>query len=281
MPICGAFGSLKNGQGKPSLIHALRHFLAFGEALVDRFGAWVGDVARKDVDQIEDPLFNRMRDDPSGAMILSAHIGSIDIVRALASRHQKRPLNVVLHTEHAEKFGKAVARFAPNSKVRLISAADFNMGTAMSLSEAVERGEWVVFMADRTPINSGGRTISVDFLGAPAAWPLGPFSLVRALKCPTYVLLCYRRQNRRVVRFAKLADKADLENMDRKSIIPTLIAKYVRILENILTEVPYQWFNFYDFWAAGPEASKEPKRAWGELSGGFCWGYDCIGACAA
>lgn len=240
--------------GKPNLWHSLRHFMAFGVALVDRFGAWVGDVDRQDIEHVDDPLFNAMRDDPRGALILSAHVGSVDVIRAIASRHQKRVVNVVMHVAHAAQFNRAVARFAPHSRVKLISAADFDMATAMSLSEAIGRGEWVVFMADRTPVKGAGRTITADFLGAPARWPAGPFVFARSVKCPTYVMVCYAKDGRRQVSFSQLADTAFFTSNDRRQVPKMLVESFVGILEAILGDAPYQWFNFYDFWAEG-EAS--------------------------
>ena len=36
------------------------------------------------------------------------------------------------------------------------------------------------------------------------------------------------------------------ENRDK--MIYTAMERYVGILEQIVKEQPYQWFNFYDFW---------------------------------
>jgi predicted LPLAT superfamily acyltransferase len=180
--------AFSRGPGRPGLWHALQHFFAFGESLVDRFGAWIGQVQRANIDAIDGEAFDAMREDARGSLILSAHVGATEIVRAIASRDQKRPVSVVIHSPHAAGYNQLIQRFAPKSQVSLIQAADFGVSAAMAISAAIERGEWVVMMADRMPVRPDGRSITVSLLGAPAQLPQGPFVMAAALRCPIYTL---------------------------------------------------------------------------------------------
>src|SRR5262249_51941224 len=149
-----------NGQRpRPGLREALIHFLTFGAAVVDKFGAWIGDTGRSDVEGIDSPLFRAMRSDSRGALLLSAHVGSTDVIRAIVPRDRKRPVNVIVHTGNAEKYNRLIRRFAPESQIRLIEATSFGMATAMHLSAAIERGELVVMMADRVSVRHGERAV--------------------------------------------------------------------------------------------------------------------------
>src|SRR5215468_8803808 len=42
---------------RPGRWQALVHFLTFGAAVVDKFGAWIGETRRTDVDGIDSSLF--------------------------------------------------------------------------------------------------------------------------------------------------------------------------------------------------------------------------------
>jgi predicted LPLAT superfamily acyltransferase len=174
-------------------VHRLRHFFAFGESLVDKFAAWIGHLDPDNVEAMGGAGFEAMRRDPRGALILSAHVGTTEIIRAFASRYERRRVNVVLHTKNARRYNAMIARFAPNSQVALIEAGGFGVATAMELSEATGRGEWVVMMGDRMPVSANARAVKVDFLGAPAALPQGPFVLAAALRCPIYLSLAPER----------------------------------------------------------------------------------------
>ncbi|HRK63102.1 MAG TPA: hypothetical protein PLN53_01845 [Terricaulis sp.] len=238
-------------QRRPGLWHALRHFFAFGESLVDRFGAWLGQVDRVHVDAIDGGPFDAMREDKRGALILSAHVGATEIVRAIASRYQRRPISIVIHSPHAAGYNQLIQRFAPQSQVSLIQAADFGIGAAVAISAAIERGEWVVMMGDRMPISGGeGRSITVDFLGAPARFPQGPFVMAAALRCPIYTLFCVRQDGGHKAEVALLSDGVAAPKSQRAAALAALVERYARALEPLLQAAPYQWFNFYDYWAA-------------------------------
>ncbi len=240
-----------NGRAeRPGLWQSLQHFFAFGESLVDRFGAWTGQVDRANVDAIDGDAFDAMRRDARGTLILSAHVGATEIVRAIASRYQKRRISIVIHSPHAAGYNALIQRFAPQSQVSLIQAADFGVNTAVEISAAIERGEWVVMMADRMPVHGGdGRAITVNFLGAPAAFPQGPFVLAAALRCPVYTLFCVRRNGRYQAEVAMLSDGVAAPRKQRQQALTALVTSYARALEELLQSAPYQWFNFYDYWA--------------------------------
>jgi predicted LPLAT superfamily acyltransferase len=38
---------------------------------------------------------------------------------------------------------------------------------------------------------------------------------------------------------------------DRNAMVSKGLEKYVRLLEQVVKENPYEWFNFYDFWGEG------------------------------
>lgn len=237
--------------GRPGLWRALKHFFTFGETLVDRFGAWTGSVDRAHVEAIDGEAFDAMRRDPRGTLILSAHVGATEIVRAIASRYQKRPISIVIHSPHAAGYNQLIQRFAPQSQVSLIQAADFGVSAAVAISAAIERGEWVVMMGDRMPVSGGdGRSITVDFLGAPAAFPQGPFVMAAALRCPVYTLFCVRHGARYRAEVALLSNGVAAPKSQRQAALAALVARYARALEALLQSAPYQWFNFYDYWAS-------------------------------
>jgi predicted LPLAT superfamily acyltransferase len=229
--------------------YALIHFFSFGESLVDRFSAWTGQFSRDQVDQIDAGLFDVMRGDARGALILSAHFGATEVLRALAAHHQPRRITVVMHTANARRFNAMIQRFAPNSMVSLLEATEFGVGAAMAVSAAVERGDFVVIMADRIPVSGGESGVAVRFLGAPAAFPAGPFILASALKCPTYTMFCPKQGGRYRVHFTLLADPVTLPRRDRTAALTGVMQTYALALEALVKQAPLQWFNFYDFWS--------------------------------
>ena len=239
---------------RPNHWHALQHFFAFGESLVDRFGAWIGHVDRADIEAIDGADFAALRADPRGAVILSAHVGATEIARAIGSRQQRRRVNIVIHTPHAAQYNGVIERFAPQSKIALVQAAGFDIAAAVELSAAIERGEWVVMMGDRMPPNKEGRVVTANFLGVPTAFPQGPFVLAAAMRCPIYTLFCYRLDGRYRVRVARLSEGEALPRRRRAAALGALVEAYASGLEDLLRMAPCQWFNFYDYWPSDGDA---------------------------
>lgn len=237
--------------GNPTHVHGLKHFFAFGESLVDKFGAWTGRIDRVDVDAIDGGNFDAMRNDARGSLIISAHVGATEIVRALASRYQRRRITIVIHSAHAKHYNALISRFAPQSQVSLVQAADFDIAIAMSLSAAIERGEWVVIMGDRMPVRQTERGVIANFLGAPAQFPPGPFVLAAALRCPVYTLFCSKQNGRHRVSVSLLSDGVSLGRRNRDAALSAQVQQYAGALEALVLSAPYQWFNFYDYWADG------------------------------
>ena len=99
---------------------ALRHHLAFGEAVLDKLAAWLGDMRAVDIDGIEDGLFAAAKRDPRGAFVISAHLGNPEIIRAVATLAHRHRINVLVHTIHAQSFNRLIERFSPLSPVRMI-----------------------------------------------------------------------------------------------------------------------------------------------------------------
>lgn len=242
---------------RPNHWHALQHFFAFGESLVDKFGAWTGRIDRVDVDAIDGGAFEAMRDDKRGSLIISAHVGATEIVRAIASRHQRRRITIVIHSANAKHYNSLIERFAPQSQVSLVQAGEFDIATAMALSAAIERGEWVVIMGDRMPVGRSERGVVVRFLGAPAQMPHGPFVLAAALRCPVYTLFCTKARGRHHVQVTLMSEGVSLPRRDRDAALQVNVQRYADALQALVLSAPYQWFNFYDYWASGGDGGTQ------------------------
>jgi predicted LPLAT superfamily acyltransferase len=245
---------------RPGAGDVFRHLLTFAYASLDKLSAWTGGIRVADVDGVNDGLFDAAKKTGRGAMVISAHVGNIEAIRAIATINQRFRINVLVHTLHAESFNRVIEKYSPESPVRLAQVTQIDVGVAMRLSEAVNRGEWLVIMGDRVAVKDGEeKAVPVDFLGSPVHQPMGPYVLAAALQCPVYTLFCVRKGKRFRVRFELLADPVQLPRKDRETAIQAYASTFAQRLEAIVAEAPFQWFNFYDYWGAParPEAGRQ------------------------
>ena len=121
------------------------------------------------------------------------------------------------------------------------------MSAILEVKEWLAQGGIVGILADR--ITQGDKVATVDFLEAPAAFPLGPWLLAGMLEAP--VMICfavYRRGGHYDIYFETLADGAAIPREDRQRFAETLAARYADRLAYYCRMAPYNWFNFFEFW---------------------------------
>lgn len=248
-------GHLKD---RPTHWTSFRHFMSFAAASLDKLAAWTGDIAEPRVLDTAPELLHEVEASGRGAFVITAHIGSPEVIRAIAVLGNHVPINVLMHIEHAEMFNRLIREFSPNSPVRGFPVTKVGADTAILLSEAIARGEWVVMVGDRVPVSEGGRVVNVPFLGDMAPLPQGPYILGALLKVPTYVMFCVRGKSGFDVHFEKFADQITLPRGNRLAAIRAYAAAFAKTLEAQVARTPLQWFNFYPFWN---ESGEQPHAA--------------------
>lgn len=241
----------------PSLLNVLRHFAAFAEALVDKVLAWSDPDRLGDVTVTGREAVLQLLDAGRGGVFVVSHIGNFELCRAIA-RHRRRgiKLNIFVHTRHAARFNRVLRDLAPDSQLDLIQVTDFSPATAVMLSEKVERGEFIVIAGDRVPVSERGPVLQVDFLGASAPLPFGPYLLANMLRCPLISLIARREGEQSHINIRVLSDGVRLPRADRMGAATVLAQTYAEQMTHACLAAPFQWFNFFDFWGAAPRGEQ-------------------------
>ena len=234
-----------------SLWESYRHFIAFGEGMLEKIAVWLGRIDPQQVDFHNRPLLLRQLEEKRGAMLLGSHIGNLEICRALAHLRGHIHLNILVHTRHAAKFNSMLSKVDHSNKIELIQVTELNPAIAIKLQDKVQQGEFLVVVGDRIPVNSQGRTVTASFLGSPAEFPQGPYLLASLLGCPVYTLFSYPFEGRYHISLEPFAERIELprQREPRHRDLSAWAGRYAKCLEHHCHKVPLQWFNFFPFWA--------------------------------
>jgi predicted LPLAT superfamily acyltransferase len=247
-------GPLPDLPRPPRLRDSYRHVRAFAHSYVDRFLAWV-DKGEREIGFPEEAAFRAQLASGQGALFLSAHLGNLDMLRGLGAARGYKGLNAVIYSDHVVRFQSLLKGINPDYELDLIHARDADPGTAMLLQERIAKGESLFIVGDRPPAAENGRTLQVPFLGKAAPFPIGPLFLAHLLQCPVYLFFCVKEGTRYTIRMERFADRITLPRRDRDEALRTWLERYVSAVEAQCRATPFQWFNFYDFWAdAAPES---------------------------
>lgn len=231
----------------PSARDSLRHVALFAESTLDKLLAASG---RYRFTGVRTEGRERMYDDAAagvGGLIVTSHMGCLEIGRAMAEKRGGLRLNILVHTRHAVRFNRLLRRLDPDSDVNLIEVTAIGPETAVLLADKVAAGEYVAIAGDRVPVFAS-QTVDVDFLGHVAPFPSGPWVVASLLKCPVWFMGCIHEHGSYTIRFVRLADRVLLPRGRRTEAIAELVQRYADEVTALLRRSPYDWFNFFPFW---------------------------------
>lgn len=239
----------------------VKHFASFAETILDKMLLWGGRFNTDAVTFHGTAQMERVIREKRGALLICSHLGNLELCRVMSRNHKSLRLTILVHTKHARAFNQLLATLDPQSQMNLMQVTEMTPHTAMQLSEKISNGEFVVIAGDRIPVSPDPRVVMADFLGEPAAFPIGPYVLASILQCPAYLLFSTQRGNHPEVHFELLRESIHLPRKGRDEALKPLAADYAARLEHYCLRAPLQWFNFYDFWHLPKLESTDASRS--------------------
>jgi len=247
----------------PGWRDTLRHFLSFADTILDKMLAVGGHYRFDRVRYVGGEAIDALVRSGQGALLVTAHMGCLEMCQASADAVRGMKLTVLVHTVHAERFNRMLERLSPGRSISLMQVTEITPATAVVLAERVARGEFIAIAGDRVPVTAGrASAVSVPFLGHAAPFPTGAYMLGALLKCPLLSIGCIRQGDHHEVVFERLAERVVLQRADRLAGCRVLAEEFALGLERLLVRAPFEWFNFFSFWdqpGAVPE-TPTPER---------------------
>ena len=238
--------------GQPATFaNVVRHIHTFAQVSLDRLFFLTGKLKSFEFEQRNHDKLVQASRSGRGVLLLGAHLGSFEVMRCRAKEFNV-PINVVVDFSNAERVNSVLRSLAPDIDTRLISLGTDPLAAMLAIRAAIERGELVAILGDRTPSARTGsaRVVKSQFLGAEAAFPAGPWLLAHSLRCPVYFVAgVYTRPNHYALHFEFLADEVRLDRQDRAAALARYAQTYASMLETYARSAPLNWFNFFDFWS--------------------------------
>ncbi|MDP3585898.1 MAG: acyl-CoA synthetase [Thiobacillus sp.] len=235
---------------EPSFADLYRHFHSFASTIHDRvfmlnarFDLFEVEVHGEDV--IQDVLAAGR-----GAILMGAHMGSFEAVRAIGRQQPGLRVAMVMYEENARKLNAALAAINPAAVQDIIPLGQLD--SMLRVQACLDEGMVLGVLGDRTL--GSDPTLRVPFLGVDAEFPLGPMRLAAMLKRPVLFMSgLYLGGNRYAIHFERLADFSAVERPGRNVAIEAAVRAYAVSLARHCRAAPYNWFNFFDFWRAKGE----------------------------
>ncbi|MBI5719810.1 MAG: acyl-CoA synthetase [Burkholderiales bacterium] len=235
----------------PTLADRYRHFHAFASTVLDRLYFVRGALHEFDLQVSGGDLMDATLAEGRGAFLLGAHIGSFEALHAVGESRPGMRVAMVMYPDNARLIHAVLQSVAPRFKLGIIPIG--RPGSTLAIRDWLDEGGLAGLLGDRfLPSDPArARSVALPFLGVTARFADGPLRLAQLLRRRVVFMAgLYRGGRRYEVRFEPLADFR--ERVDdaalRERLVQQALQAYVARLESLVREVPYNWFNFHDFW---------------------------------
>ncbi|WP_164844416.1 acyl-CoA synthetase [Azoarcus sp. DN11] len=230
---------------KPSLGELFRHVYTFAATIHDRvylvnerFDLF--DIRVHGGELVKDAVARG-----AGVFLMGAHVGSFEVMPAIGRQQPGMRVAMVMYEDNARKINDTLAAINPAARQDIIALG--KLDSMLQVKERLDDGSLVGILADRSPGDEPGQI--VEFFGAPASFPVGPWRLAAMLKRPVILMVgLYRGGNRYDVHFEQIADFSAATRENRARLQHAAIEHYAARLAHYARQAPFNWFNFFDFW---------------------------------
>jgi predicted LPLAT superfamily acyltransferase len=232
--------------GRPArVLETFRHFLTFAACLLDRVFLLNERVQNFDIKVHNEGIVSDIQQAGAGCLLFGAHFGSFEAARAVGRTRAALPISLLMYEENARKIRAALSAINPSLETEVLGLG--RADSLIAVADRLNRGHFVGVLADRN--FDGKNLVKYEFLGAPAAFPRGPFQVALMLRRPIILMVGrYRGGRSYEVIFETLAEATETRPKDSDAWVDATMRRYVERLEYYCRQEPYNWFNFYDFW---------------------------------
>lgn len=222
-----------------------RHIHCFAATILDRAYFLTGRLRPFHIEMFGDRVILEQVASGQGCLLLGAHLGSFEVLRALGVSLRHFPIRILMNSAHNQAITQFLNTLSPELAKTILPIG--GPDTLLRVQESIAAGYLVGALGDR--VVAGDKTVHVPFLGRETAFPAGLWVLAALTQCPVILFFGLYRGNRRYqVYFEPLAERIVLDRSQRQAQLTAWVQRYAGRLEHYTRVAPYNWFNFYDYW---------------------------------
>ncbi len=225
-----------------SIFKVYKNYYLLGQSIIDKVVMMSGIKNNFSFDFDGEENLREIAAMGKGGILLSAHIGNWDIAGHLFTRLQT-PINIVMYDGEDEQIKQYLEGVTGKRNMKIIVIKN-DLSHIYAISDAFANNELVCMHADR--FIEGNKTLSTDFLGQKANFPMGPFVLAAKFKVPVSFVFAVKESKLHYHFFASRIKDYSVSTKD--AVMPEMLLDFATEMEHKVKNYPEQWFNYYDFW---------------------------------
>jgi predicted LPLAT superfamily acyltransferase len=233
---------LKYGLVK-TFVSIYRNYYVFGQILLDKVAMLAGFQHKFTFDFEGEEYLRQMQD---GGILISAHVGNWEIAGQLLNRLEKR-INIILFDAEHKQIKGYLSGVMSNRNVNFIVIRD-DFSHLLEIKQALASKEIIAMHGAR--FIEGNKTVTLDFLGKPALFPIGPVNMAAKFRVPVSFVFAVKERSSHYHFYATPLIRVPFTtNLNqREEGFREALGIYTAKFGEIVRKYPLQWFNYYDFW---------------------------------
>lgn len=230
----------RGDKGLRTVWHIYRNHFVFGQIILDRFAVYAGK--RFSFTEDGQHIFDDLAKQPEGMVLLSSHVGNYEMAGYTLNSDQKG-FNALVFGGETETVMQNRGKLLTPHQIRMIPVSE-DLSHIFQLNAALENGEIVSIPADR--VFGSAKTITCDFMGSKASFPMGSFALAAQKEVPVLAVFVMKEK---VYGYKVIVRRLNVDSEKNiKGRMNDLAQQFAHTLQEVVEQYPYQWFNYYDFW---------------------------------
>lgn len=222
-----------------------RHYHVFASTILDRLYFLRAQLDPFDIQFQGLDVLDRELAKGQGCVLLGAHLGSFEVVRAVGLFRRQLDIRVLMDEQNAPMIRSLIQELNPAVAGTVIQVG--GVETMLQVKECLDRGGIVGVMGDR--VTQHDQTVACKFFGGDAQFPTGPIRMAHVTRAPVILFFgLYRGGNRYEVHLESFSLEATPAHDRRDADVTQAVQRYADRLEEFCRRAPENWFNFYDFW---------------------------------
>lgn len=227
---------------RPTAAERYRHFHHFAATVLDRVYLLHERFELFEIEVHGEPALREALAGGTGTLLVGAHLGSFEALRARGRHANALRIAMVMYEDNARMLNETLAALSPAARQDVIALG--HLDSMLRVRDFLEAGGIAGVLADRGL--GGEEARAVPFLGAQARFPIGPWRMAAMLRRKVVFMAgLYLGGKRYALHFEPLADFGARPRPAPEAALEA----YVACLERHCRSAPFNWFNFYDFWA--------------------------------
>ena len=229
------------GLGK-SLIKIYQNYFLLGQSIIDKVVVMSGIPNKFSFNFDGEDHLREIVSLQRGGLLLSAHLGNWEIAGHLLKRLDTR-INIVMFDGEHRQIKEYITAVTGKRNVNVILIKN-DLSHIYAISDAFRNNELVCMHADR--FIEGNKTLTSEFLGEAARFPMGPFVLAARFKVPVSFVFAVKETPSHYHFFASKIK--DYTHLSKEMLMQEMLIDFVGEMERMVKKYPEQWYNYYNFW---------------------------------